>query len=209
VTAAQPIRTRRRYESALRREGAAQTRDRIVSAGAELLRGSPIRDWGGVTIRAVAERAGVNERTVYRHFANERALRDAVIHRLEQHAGVDLAQMQLEDVADVTAAIFRLVSAHPINPRAPLDPTLADASSRQHDALLGAVAKGAPRWTAADHTVAAAMLDVLWAVGSFERLLVDWELEPEQAIGAVTWVIGLVEEAIRRGERPTGRVART
>jgi len=202
VTATQPIRPRRRYESALRRERAAQTRERIVTAGAELLRGSSIRDWDGVTIRAVAERAGVNERTVYRHFANERALRDAVIYRLEQDAGIDLAQMQLEDVADVTARILRLVSAHPLDTRPPLDPTLVEASRRQHDALLGAVAERAPRWPAADRTIAAAIFDVLWAVGSYERLVADWKFDPQQAIRALTWVIGLVEDAIRDGRRP-------
>jgi len=197
VTATQPVRARRRYESTVRREQAARTRERIVTAGAELLRGSSIREWGGVTIRAVAQRAGVNDRTVYRHFANERALRDAVIQRLEQVAGVDLAQMQLDDVADVTARILRLVSAHPLDPRPPLDPTLAEASRRQHDALLGAVTNRAPRWSASDRTVAAGILDVLWAVGSYERLLVDWELDPDEAIRAITWVIGLVVEAIR------------
>jgi AcrR family transcriptional regulator len=202
VTAIQPVSGRRRYDSALRREGAAQTRDRIVTAGADLLRGSSIRDWAGVTMRAVAERAGVNERTVYRHFANERALRDAVIHRLEQDAGVDLSQMQLEDVADVTARILQLVSAHPFDPRPPLDPTLAEASRRQHAALRGAVGRGAPRWPAEDRTIAAAVFDVLWAVGSYERLLAEWGLDPEQAIRAITWVIGLVEEAIHDGRHP-------
>src|SRR5690606_23228727 len=58
----------RRYDSALRRERALATRARIVTAGCELLQASSLRDWRGVTIRAVAERAGVNERTVYRHF---------------------------------------------------------------------------------------------------------------------------------------------
>ena len=202
MTATEPIRARRPYDSTLRRERAALTRERIVTAGAELLRGSSIRDWGGVTIRAVAERAGVNERTVYRHFAHERALRDAVIHRLEQAAGIDLAQMRLEDIADVTARILRLVAAHPLDPRPPLDPTLAEASRRQHDALLSAVAKRSPNWSAADCTVAAAMFDVLWAVGSYERLLVDWKLDPEQAISAITWVIGLIDAAIGDGQRP-------
>ena len=203
VTATQPIRERRSYDSALRRERAAQTRERIVTAAVELLRGSSIRDWGGVTIRAVAERAGVNERTVYRHFANERALRDTVIHRLEQRAGINLAEMQLGDVADVTARILRLVSAHPLDPRPPLDPTLAEASRRQHDALLNAVAGETPHWPSADRTIAAAALDVLWAVGSYERLLADWELDPEQAIGAITWIIRLVEAAIREGQCPS------
>src|SRR5438552_1120883 len=103
----QPVQTRRRYESALRRERAAETRDRIVSAGCDLLAASSIRDWRALTIRAVAERAGVNERTVYRHFVNERGLRDAVMHRLEQSVGIDLDTLALDDVAEVTARMFQ------------------------------------------------------------------------------------------------------
>ena len=75
------VRPRRRYDGTLRRQQAGETCDRIVAAGSDLLRGSPIRDWRALTIRAVAERAGVNERTVYRHFVNEQGLRDAVMHR--------------------------------------------------------------------------------------------------------------------------------
>jgi AcrR family transcriptional regulator len=74
---------RRRYDSPVRRERAAQTRERILAAGAELLHGFPIWNWGALTVPAVATRAGVTERTVYRYFANERALRDAVLGRLE------------------------------------------------------------------------------------------------------------------------------
>ncbi len=48
------------------------------------------------------------------------------------------------------------------------------------------------------------MLDVLWSVTSYERLVVDWDLDPEEAIAGATWVIGLVEEAIRTGRRPQG-----
>ena len=106
MTARPSASTRRRYDSTLRRERATQTREDIVAAGADLLHGSSIRDWQALTIRAVAERAGVHERTVYRHFGNERSLRDAVMRRLEQDAGIDLAQMRLEDIADVTARIF-------------------------------------------------------------------------------------------------------
>ncbi|HEV3056512.1 MAG TPA: helix-turn-helix domain-containing protein, partial [Solirubrobacteraceae bacterium] len=91
---------KRRYDNTLRRERANETRDRIVRAGADLVRQSSIRDWHGVTIRAVAERAGINERTVYRHFPNERVLRDAIMQRLEEAVGIDLAQLRLDDVAD-------------------------------------------------------------------------------------------------------------
>jgi AcrR family transcriptional regulator len=192
----------RRYDSTLRRERASQTRERIVAAGAELLHGSSIRDWQALTIRAVAERAGVNARTVYRHFGTERALRDAVMHRLEKDAGIDLAQMRLGDIADVAARIFRHVSAYPLEPGSPLDPTLAAANRRQHDALLAAVAERTPQWSAGDRAAAAATFDVLWAVGSYERLVIDWQLDHDEAIRAITWVIELVEEAVRDGRRP-------
>ena len=209
MTATRPAPARRRYDSTLRRERAAQTRERIVAAGVEILRRSSIRDWRAMTIRAVAERAGVNERTVYRHFANERALRDAVMHRLEIDAGIDLTQMRLEDIADVTARILRFVGSYPLDPRPPLDPTLADANRRQHEALVGAVAERAARWSAADRTLAAATFDVLWSVASYERLVLDWQLDREEAVRAIRWVTGLVEEAVREGRPPSPKRRRT
>src|SRR5580698_7026905 len=105
-----PVPTRRTYDGTLRRRRAAETRERIIAAGSELLHGSSVRDWRGLTIRAVADRAGVNERTVYRHFTNEQGLRDAVMQQFEDDAGIDLRGMQLEDVADVMARIFAHVS---------------------------------------------------------------------------------------------------
>jgi len=205
VTARQPVRARRRYDSTLRRERATQTRENIMTAAAEILGRSDIRDWGGVTIRAVATRAGVNERTVYRHFANEQKLRDAVMHRLEVDAGIDLAEMQLADIGDVAARIFRHVSSYPLKRRPSLDPTLVDANRRQHEALLNAVAGGGESWSDRDRTLAAAMFDVLWGVAAYERLVVDWRLEPDQAIRALQWVIGLIEAAVRDGARPPRR----
>jgi AcrR family transcriptional regulator len=197
-------RAKRRYDNTRRRAQASETADRIVAAGAELVRASSIRDWRGVTIRTVAERAGVNERTVYRHFANEQALRDAVMHRLEDSVGIDLAALDLDDVADATARIIRHVAAYPRDRRRPVDSTLAEANRRQHDALRGAVSD-VVTWSEADRVLAAAMLDVLWAVGSYERLAVDWELDDDEAVRGLTWVIGLVTEAIHADHGPPRR----
>ena len=130
----------RQYDSPLRRQRAVETRERIVEAGCRLLQ-QLLRSATGVrlTIRGVAEEAGVNERTVYRYFGNEKGLRDAVMHRLEQKAGIDLEGMRLEDVADIAARIFAHVSAYPLRPKPPLDPTLTDANLRQRRALFGAL----------------------------------------------------------------------
>jgi AcrR family transcriptional regulator len=198
-----PVRACRGYDSRLRLQRAAQTRDRIVTAGSELLHGSPVRDWQALTIRAVAERAGVNERTVYRHFVNERGLRDAVMHRLEEEAGIDLAGLRLEEVADAAARIFEHVSSYPLEPRPPLDPTLTEAGQRRRNALLGAVAARTAGWPEANRVAAAAMFDVLWSVASYERLVVGWQLDRKQAIRGITWVIKLVEEAVREGRQPS------
>ena len=58
-------------------------------------------------------------------------------------------------------------------------------------------------WSDADRTVAAAMFDVLWGVANYERAVVAWQLEPDRAVAGLTWVIGLIEQAIRDGHRPT------
>jgi AcrR family transcriptional regulator len=199
---AEPARAGRPYDRTLRRERAAETKERILLAGSELLHHSSVRDWKKLTVRAVADRAGVNERTVYRYFGNERGLRDAVMHRQEEEAGIDLAGMDLEGIADVATQIFNHVSTYPVEPRPPLDPTLVDANQRQRDALLGAVAARATEWPQEDQVVAAATFDVLWSVASYERLVVDWQIDHERATRGLSWVIGLVEQAVRDGHGP-------
>ena len=92
-------RERRRYDSPARRLKAAETRERIVDAGADLVHGFAGWDWQELTFRAVAERAGVGERTVYRHFPTERHLRDAVMTRLEQDAGITYEDVDLANLA--------------------------------------------------------------------------------------------------------------
>jgi hypothetical protein len=58
-------------------------------------------------------------------------------------------------------------------------------------------------WPETDARLAAAMFDVMWSVVSYERLVTDWHLHPDQAIAGISWVIRLIEAAIRSGERPT------
>jgi AcrR family transcriptional regulator len=193
---------RRRYDSPVRRQRVAETRARILSAGAELLHGFPIWNWGALTVRAVAERAGVTERTVYRYFATERELRDAVLARLEEESGIAVEGLALDDVAAVTARMLEYVSSFPLAARSPRDDTVAAANARQRASLLQAVEPHSVGWSPDDRNVAAAVLDVLWSVVSYERMVVDWQLTPEEAIRGLTWTIGLVEAAVRAGAPP-------
>lgn len=178
-----------------------------MAAGLELAHECPVWDWRGLTIRAAAERAGVSERTVYRHFPSEREFHDAVMRGLEGQAGVALEGMRLADVADATARVFAHVASFPMVVRTPLDPTLTATDQRRRATLLNAVTQEAPDWPPAGRAMASGLLDVLWSVMSYERLITAWDLTPEQATAAITWTIGLVEAAIRDGRLPGGLAA--
>lgn len=198
-----PEAPRRRYDSPVRRQRAAETRERIVAAGVELLRGFPVWNWRALTPRAVADAAGISERTVYRYFPGERELRDAVMGRMEHEAGIELEGLGIEEVQGAAARILDYVSRFPIEPRTPTDPTVAEANERQRAALLAAVRRSTKGWRRRDRVLAAAMLDVLWAPVAFERLVTDWQLDTKEATTAITWTIGLIQRALEDDRRPT------
>jgi hypothetical protein len=98
--------------------------------------------------------------------------------------------------------MLEYVSSFPVAPRAPRDDTVAAANVRQRAALLAALEPHAAPWSSRERAIAAAVLDVLWSVVSYERMVVDWELAPEDAIRGLTWTIRLVEAAVRAGVSP-------
>jgi AcrR family transcriptional regulator len=192
-------RERRQYDSPLRRRQAAETRGRILDAGSALVHGFPTWDWRALTFRAVAERAGVSERTVYRHFRTEVELRDAVMRRLEEEAGVTYEGLGLEDLPEITALVFAARASFAASPAVVEDPTFAAEDALRRDALLDAVAAAAPGWSELEREMAAGLLDVLWNVPSFERLVVQWGLDPEDATDAIAWAIRILVGVVRAG----------
>lgn len=193
---------RRKYESPLRRQQSAETRERILVAGSELVHGFSSWDWRDLTVRAVARRAGVNERTVYRHFSSERDLHDAVMRRLQEEAGIPFDGLTLDEYATVVARLFDYLSSFATAPRTPNDPTFVAIDERRRQALLAAVEQSTEGWSETDREMAAALLDMLWSVGVYERLVAVWGLGTGQATEAVTGLIGLLVDAIREGRRP-------
>jgi AcrR family transcriptional regulator len=194
---------RRPYDSPVRRERVANTRERIVAVGAQILHGFPVWNWGAVTHRSVAERSRVSERTVYRYFATERELRDAVMDRLSIEARVQLDALRLEHVREAAARIIDYTASFPFERPTRFDePTLVAIHERQQQALLAAVAPFTADWSEASREIAAGMLDVLWNYASYEILVGQWNFDPKKAAAGVTWVIGLVEDAIRNGNPP-------
>jgi AcrR family transcriptional regulator len=193
---------RRRYETPVRAQKAAATRERIVQAGSELVHGFASWDWQELTFRAVATRAGVGERTVYRHFPTERHLHDAVMQRLEEEAGITYEDVTLDNLGAVTAKVFSSRGSFAVGDSVagPDSPTFVAVDERRRAALLRAVAASTATWTDRDRTTVAALLDMLWNLPSYERLVGVWNLTPDDATRAVTWLIEHVVAAVEANE---------
>lgn len=82
---------------------------------------------GGLTVDAVAARAGVGKATVYRHWASRAELiLDAVSSLVTEDEAVDRGSLR----ADLEAAYERIVQACGSSPMAKVLPTLAEAAGR-------------------------------------------------------------------------------
>lgn len=196
--------SRRPYNSPARRRQAEQTRERIVSAGAEIVRELPTWDWRLLTFSAVADRAGVGRRTVFRHFPTEDQLRTAVLQRLEESAGVDYDQVSVDTVADVSAHVFNSLQdfASPAADVKHVEPAFYAAFQRRRQALIRAIDEAAPQWSPAQRRAATAMLDLLWDVSTFHRLTSSWQLNNDDAATTLGWAIALITDAVKAGKSP-------
>jgi AcrR family transcriptional regulator len=193
---------RRRYNSPLRQQQAAQTRDSIIAAGVKLVHSYPAWDWTNLTALAVGERAGVSERTVQRHFPTERKLRDAVLQGVYEESGIGLEELELGTFSDVTARMFSYLSSFAVAPQPLTDPTFESMDTQRRNALFNAVVRATPDWTEQERENAAAVLDILWNYPPYERLMLAWGFDSARAIGAITWVIKVIAQAIQGGHRP-------
>ncbi len=194
--------SRRSYNSPLRRQQTEQTRQKIVEAGAELVRSFSSWDWTNLTCKAVSEKAGISERTVYRHFSTERHLRDAIMQELMKQTGVNLDNIELGEFAAITTGVVKSFATFAVPNLVVEDPTLLSIAEARREALLQAVQRGAPNWSHSHQTMAAALLDQFWNPMPYERMTNDWGMDLQQSITALTWVINLINDAIDRDNRP-------
>ena len=201
-SAAEAVSVRRRYKSPLRKAQAAETRKRILDAGRALAKEAGEWDWRDLTVKAVAERAGVSERTIYRHFETERGFHDALMRRLEDDAGVRYEGIGIGDVTEMAERVFATwpVFAPPVPDIR--DPTFAESDVRRRAGIVEAVEDGFPDIPEDERRRIAAALDVLWIPTSYERLVSRWGFSHNEATDVVRWSLDVLIDAVRQGARP-------
>ncbi len=204
---ASPTSQRRRYNSPSRRRQTAETRDRIISAGAQIVHQFPTWDWTNLTVSIVGMRAGVSVRTVQRHFPSERQLREAVLGRLVDESRISLETITLDNFDNVIKQLFGYLSSFKAQPITPLvtDPTFALIDQFRRDILVGMVTEKSPSWSDRDRETVAAVLDIIWTLPPYERLITSWGFDIDRAIGALSWIVALIREAVQMGWCPDGR----
>lgn len=197
-----PPTEKRRYNSVVRQQQSTQTRELIISSGVALAHEFPSWDWKNLTFRAVGERAGISERTVYRYFATEQALKDAVIQQLVKESGIDLNTLTLSEFTTTIKGLFRYMLSFAAKSKEIEDPSFSSVDHERRTALLRSVTQATPNWSEAQQQVVTAGLDLLWQPSTYERLLNGWNFDSEKSLATLTWLVDLIEKAIQDERRP-------
>ena len=62
--------------------------------------------------------------------------------------------------------------------------------------LLRAVDAELPQWSEAQRLTLAASLDLLWSAESYERLVDQWDFDPDAAMAIIAWAIDTLIGAV-------------
>ena len=180
------MKVRGTYHSPLRASQAAATRERIVAACVALMRRG-----ADLTYAAVAAEAGVQERTVYRHFPKkedlEAALWDWIVLRLTR---ADFAARDEEQlVAAMRESFAGFDAGAPLIQAMLHSPQGLDVRRRQQpmrramfQACVDSVVPGAPPQV---RDRAAAVLQVLYSAASWDLLRSFWDIDAAEAADVV------------------------
>jgi AcrR family transcriptional regulator len=197
-------RRKRTYDSPLRDEQAAGTRQRILAALTAQL--GEARD--DFSIPNVAARAGVSLRTVYHHFPNRESQVRAVADWIEQRLGAADEPQSPDQLPDYTARMYERFVGNESLVRAQLAPGIAEhVRARRRSGRVAAIERcvrdiGAPP---ADVKLASALLKHIISADTGVALLDKHGLTGAEATVAGRWLVGLIVDALRAGAGPTAR----
>ena len=197
--------TARAYNSPLREERSRETRDAILVALFDLMKEAGAPDEIGM--EAIAQRAGVQRRTIFRHFASKDELLVAFWPWLNQRIGASIAPASPRDIADGPRQAFPLFDAHEQVMRAALH------SRTGREMRMGMVATRRKNFAAAlGPALASLPPDQARKVGALAHLLYSasaWEvlkdyggLDGAQAGETASWALELILSAIGPRETP-------
>jgi AcrR family transcriptional regulator len=190
----------------LRADQKRATRQRILDAAGRLMEQKELEKF---SFAAIAEEAGVQERTVYRHFPTKRALVESLCAWFQQRVRYEFARTEEELVAKPTqtfpgfAKNERLVRAL-WSSRQGREFRLSNVHERKQgiEAAIADAARGLPphqvKWLAA-------VAHVLLSSATWQTMKDYWGLSGDEAGQASSMALELLLNAVRQGVPPAVR----
>ena len=193
-------------DASLRDQQAALTRDRIMRALAELL---VERGPQALSLHAVAERAGIGDRTLYRHFANKEALYVGLQAWITDEVDRAAPPASLRSPAELAASLqgafpqlARLKDAYVVLQGLPeVRSAMCDGHAARRRAITRAMKPATSALSKADATCVTAIAHLLGSSRALYFLQEVWGFSPEEAAAASGWAIGVLADAVNEEER--------
>ncbi|QDL94313.1 TetR/AcrR family transcriptional regulator (plasmid) [Paroceanicella profunda] len=195
--------TTRTYNSPLRDEKARATREAILQALYELMNGA--EETAEIGMDAIAERAGIRKRTIFRHFSTKEELFAAFWPWLNARIGASVSPRAPRDVIDGPRQAFPLFEAHDAAMRAALhtrtgrEMRMGTVEARRlhfANALAPVCASLAPE----EARRVTALAHLLYSASAWEVLKDYGGLSGAQAGEAASWALEVILSAVTKGE---------
>lgn len=194
--------TTRAYNSPLREEKARATREAILAALHDLMQGAAAPDEIGM--EAIAQQAGLQRRTIFRHFASKDQLLAAFWPWLNARIGASPTPRDLADIIDGPRRVFPRFEAHEAAMRAALhSPTgreMRAGTVESRRALfaqaLAPVCVGLPP---AEARRVEALAHLLYSASAWEVLKDYGGLDGAQAGETASWALEVILSAVTSG----------
>ena len=188
------------YESPLREQQKAATRQRIIEAVHRVIADSGLSE---LSFAAVAKAAGVQERTVYRHFPNKDALWDAFWAWINPRLGVPAAPVSEAELISTLPRVYAGFDEYEQIMRAGMTSALGSQLQKRTNKERQAVfrnatanaTEGLPKREAAWIT---ATVQLLYSSRAWISMKDYWGYSGEEAGKACAYAIELLFEAARK-----------
>lgn len=197
----------RTYNSRLRQEQAEATRERIVAAMADILAEDGRIE--AATNRAVAQRAGVTEVTVYRHFPSRELLLRGLWEHLNQRNGANVGMPESEaEILDKVGPLFATFDAAPAHITAAITTEhgremRGSLNELRRHTFLDALAEATRDLSPEDKAKAAGVIQLLYSAYTWLSLREQWNVTGKAAAEAAGWAIEtLLADLHARGSAP-------
>ncbi|HVY81563.1 MAG TPA: TetR/AcrR family transcriptional regulator [Steroidobacteraceae bacterium] len=179
-----------------------RTRERIQRAAAELFRENTPPEL--ITFKAVAQRAGVAEMTVYRYFPTRKELHRGLWEQLDREMGTAFGMPNSQqELRMQQCELFRTFEAMASQTMAsiatPAGRAMRAASNeRIRSAFLAIADEVAPHARPAHKVRVAAVLQLLHSAYAWASLREQWDLTAEAAGDATLWAIDTLLSELQR-----------